>query len=471
MRKARSEADAWASEQFGNAQLGDARRVSRLVRIASRATENPSGKVSDVFLSARELDAAYDFLESDHVSAAGIALAIAQVVAWACTEQEFVWVAVDGSSLKLTDRAHEKDFGRIGTIGAGARGLKVISALAVDRQGAPLGLLAQTWWARPPAAKRSAKEKLRSRRARPDKEKETRYWLETISHACQRLDESGARGWFQLDREADARPILLGLKESGHRFTVRSAWDRVIDGGEYLRASLERQVPVGAYELDVPAGDVRKARRARMVSRYATTKLRLRDRRTNQVTLLDVNAVWVREEGTTPEGDKPLDWLLLTNAPVENADDVLEVVTGYTRRWRIEDFHRTWKSGACDVEKTQLRSSEAVIRWATILAAVAIRVERLKHLARNEPDQPATIELTADEIRVLKALKRQYKKRTERISDDMPTIERATTWIAELGGYTGKSSGGPPGSITITRGLERLRHAVEGVKAMEVAEK
>jgi hypothetical protein len=41
----------------------------------------------------------------------------------------------------------------------------------------------------------------------------------------------------------------------------------------------------------------------------------------------------------------------------------------------------------------------------------------------------------------------------------MPTIAQATLWIAQLGGYTGKSSGGPPGSITIKRGLDRLRPA------------
>ena len=40
----------------------------------------------------------------------------------------------------------------------------------------------------------------------------------------------------------------------------------------------------------------------------------------------------------------------------------------------------------------QLRSPDAVIKWATISSAVAARNERLKHLARNDPDQPATIE-------------------------------------------------------------------------------
>jgi hypothetical protein len=90
---------------------------------------------------------------------------------------------------------------------------------------------------------------------------------------------------------------------------------------------------------------------------------------------------------------------------------------------------------------------------ATLLAAVATRVERLKHLARETPDAPASVELSEAEIQATILLKREYKKRTETIPDSMPTIAQATHWIAQLGGYTGKSSGGPPGSVTIGRGL------------------
>ncbi len=53
----------------------------------------------------------------------------------------------------------------------------------------------------------------------------------------------------------------------------------------------------------------------------------------------------------------------------------------------------------------------------------------------------------------------------------MPTIAEATLWIAEFGGYTGKSSGGPPGSITIGRGLERLLIAAEVLEALHSSRK
>jgi hypothetical protein len=39
----------------------------------------------------------------------------------------------------------------------------------------------------------------------------------------------------------------------------------------------------------------------------------------------------------------------------------------------------------------------------------------------------------------------------------MPTLAQAVTWLAEIGGYMGpRVAGGPPGSITIRRGLEHI---------------
>jgi hypothetical protein len=163
-----------------------------------------------------------------------------------------------------------------------------------------------------------------------------------------------------------------------------------------------------------------------------------------------------------------LDWLLFTSHEVRSLRDAREVIFGYALRWRIESFHKTWKTGACDVEQNQLRSPRSATVWATILAAVAARIERLKLLSRSEPEQPASIELDPYEIRALILLKREMKKRTENIPDSMPTIHDATLWIAELGGYTGRSSGGPPGSITIRRGLESLKPAAKLLRQLDV---
>jgi hypothetical protein len=196
-----------------------------------------------------------------------------------------------------------------------------------------------------------------------------------------------------------------------------------------------------------------------MVLRAKHVTLRLRDKWARKQFDLPMNVVLIQESGKRPDR---VEWLLLTNQPIATLEQVMAIVRGYSMRWRIEEFHKTLKTGACNTEELQLHSSARVIRWATILSAVAARIERLKHLARATPNLPASEELTKAELLALVLLKRRRKKATE-VLPEHPTISDATRWIAELGGYTGKSSGGPPGTITIGRGLERLAIATEAI--------
>ncbi len=164
---------------------------------------------------------------------------------------------------------------------------------------------------------------------------------------------------------------------------------------------------------------------------------------------VSVNAVYVREINRA--GDDRLEWMLLTTHPIRTRRDVLEVVRGYALRWRIEEFHRLWKTGLCCVEDTQLRSRAAIFKWATILASVATRAMRITHLARTTPDVDASTEFSPTELAALIAL-RQPKG----IADDhVPTLAVAVRWIADLGGYTGPWNG-LPGAIVIGRGLYDL---------------
>ena len=90
-----------------------------------------------------------------------------------------------------------------------------------------------------------------------------------------------------------------------------------------------------------------------------------------------------------------------------------------------------------------------------------------KTLARTEPQRPASTELSDYEIKAVCALKRRYGR--VRVAARSLTIGQAVTHIAEIGGYTGKSSGGPPGSTTIGRGLERVQLVAEGMKLADEA--
>jgi hypothetical protein len=449
----------WATIEFGSVDLGDLRRTARLVTMAASACDRPHGRVAAVFESEKEREGAYDFLESAHVAPEEIMAGVASATVQRARGLPFVIVPVDGTSLTLVDRTKKTDFGVVGTHEFAARGIKVVDALGVDPDGVVLGWLGLTFWTRPPEQRLPA-QGTHARRARPIEEKETRYWIQTIEAARAVLDEHQLRGWFQIDREGDSADLLQALAATNHWWTVRSNADRSIEleGGTrgQLRAELERHKPQGEYSLAVSGRAKRSARQARMVVRTARVVLRLRDRRSNRITRFEVTAVWAREEGTTPAGEDAIDWLLFTNHPVSTFEDALLVVRGYSQRWRVEECHRTWKAGACNVEETQLRSFAAVHRWAIVLGAVATRIERLKRLARTQPNEPATLELSQVEIDALILLR--FGTLDGRSA---PSIAEAVLWLAEYGGWAGKYSGKPPGATTIGRGLLHLRPAAK----------
>jgi len=472
---ASAKAVTWAEREFGETRCGDVRRTARLVAIAACACERPAGRVSAVFRTVKEREGAYDLLENDHVGHEALVESMTLSTASRSKGLPFVYVPIDGTSLTLVDHEAEKDFGAVGTNGNGARGVKIIDALAVDPKGTPIGWLALRYWARSSEPGVRPPKGSYARARRPVEEKETWHWIEAIRSAKFKLDAIGVRGWFQIDREGDSRELLLELSQGEHWWTVRSNVDRNILLDQQgvvgrLRKQLASQRIQGRYTLEVSGTSTRRARSANMVVRVATITLRLCDQRTGQVTPLQVTAVWAREARTTPRGEEPIDWLLFTNREVTGFEQAREVIAGYATRWRVEECHKTWKSDGCNVEATQLRSANAAMKWATILAAVAVRIERLKRLARSEPEAPASVELAPLEVHALVLLKRRYRNSKEKIPDD-PTIAQAVLWISQLGGYTGKSSGGPPGALTIRRGLDRLTDAVAMLDALAEAEK
>ncbi len=152
-------------------------------------------------------------------------------------------------------------------------------------------------------------------------------------------------------------------------------------------------------------------------------------------------------------------WRLLTTKPADTLVRARLVISTYARRWRVEEFHRAWKTGACDIENSFLRKPENFYKWATLAAIVAARLERLKFLARAEPDLPALAEYTRDEIDAAILLRRPKGVRR----GATPTLGEMTRWVADLGGYVGKSSGGPPGTVVLRRGWMKIMPVVQAL--------
>jgi len=450
----------WAREQFADASFGDVRRTERAAKMLRRAAERPAGRLTEVFRDEAELQAAYNFVEGG-VRPSALTEAFARsTLRTAAQDDSPLYVVVDGTSLTLVDHTKRKSFGSVGARKWPTRGLKVVDAIGVSSEGVPVGLLDLKFWAR--GAKTTASRWMR-RRA---KQTEVCHWLEVIDRVRARACEAHVRPWFVIDREGDCSDILRAVSQAGASFTVRaSQYNRLCVGPKdrNLRQAMKRRPVAGTHFVDVPARDGRRARTAVLDVSFGQVVLQLGMDHTRRREPFVVNVVWARERGGR-HGQERLDWMLLTNAPLASYEDAIAVLDGYCLRWRVEDFHRTWKRGGCRVEETQLHHRDHVLRWATMLAAVALRIERLKHLARTQPDEPATIELTELEIEALRAHKTAHKKRNEVLPKGVPSIRLAVLWLAQYGGYVGKADASP-GAITIGRGLQRLQPFVDGIKA------
>lgn len=443
------------------------------MRVAASAAMAPAGTVTSVFADDADRQGAYDFLESKHVDPDMLERGVGETLARRCASEERILVPVDGSSLSFVDRTGERGLGAVGTYAAGGVGLKVISALALTTDGVPLGLLRQVFWRRPkqrPTNRRPAKK-------RPIDKKETRHWLDAVTTSAERIAATpGApRITFLVDREGDSAAMLCTLVATKQDFIVRGNWDRTVRDAKderpwKVRALIGYEKSLGSYDVELAGGPGRTARVANVTLRAVDVLVPLKDPTTGKRREVKVSAINAREMTGRPDGEEPLDWLLLTNFRVETFTQARAVVSTYALRWRIEEFHRAWKSGHCNVEDSQLRSEQALRKWALVMAAVASRIERIKLLARTKPDLPADTEFSEIELHALLLLKRRSKKKNETIPDSVPTIKQATLWLAELGGYTGKSSGGPPGTITIARGLAKVRSAADAIAAFLAAD-
>jgi hypothetical protein len=461
----------WAEEEFGTAQLGNKLRTDRLIVITAALLERPHGTVLKAIESPAEREGSYRWLENPNIDMEEVDAARAR----ACLKRMDatggdVIIPIDQTSFSLPDRTGARDFGSVGNRFREVRGVQCLTALPLDSTGTPLGVLGQVFWARsetPGPARIRPNKKERDRRS--PEEKESNYWTDMLSIVFQRLDrlQSSVRPWLQCDRGADFWAAFSLAEQYGYWITVRVYADRkiVLDDGKdsHLMPWMKALPKKATYKVVVPPRDGRPGRKAKLRLRWGHVHVSLGPTEHTR-RLVPLYFVYALEEDPPP-GAEPLSWKLATSFPVKRRADALRVVGNYKLRWRIEELHRTLKSGACNLETSQLESFSAFCRWAMIHTSVAARIERLKFLSRTQPEAPATIEYSREEIDTAIILRHKHttKNKPPYQPGDTPTVSELTYWIASMGGYMGSRTKPMPGTVPLTRGLERLTIAVEAL--------
>jgi Transposase DNA-binding/Transposase Tn5 dimerisation domain len=449
----------WVVEEFGGLDLGDTRREGRVLEVVTQLAGRPGASLPAACGDLAALKATYRLLANAAVSREALLAGHVQATWGRVAAEPVVLVVQDTTDLDCSSHKATVGLGRVGN-GHG-RGLYVHSSLAITPQRLPLGLLGQQVWARPldqPVRTISHKQ-----RAIADKER--MQWL----HGLALLDGAPTQAPTTqvvsvADREADVYALCCAPRPTNVALLIRATQDRLTEqlwpAAAQPARGRRRHYTLRTW-LGTPPGlpqTVAVPRRGPQRPRTAQVRVRW-----DQVTLcppanrpaapqvpVTCWAVWVQEVGA-PVGVEPLDWLLLTTLSVLTDADAQRIVDYYLCRWGIEVWHKVLQSG-CTFEQRQLGSAAGLARALSLYSVVAWWVLYATLLARLTPEIPCTVLLELEEWQTLYCA--IHKTTTPPATP--PTLGQAVRWIAQLGGFLGRTGDGDPGPLLIWQGLGRL---------------
>jgi hypothetical protein len=436
----------WSVREFDGIDLGDARLNRRLLTLAEAFGAHPEAPINQASADWHHTKAAYAFFDNQHALPAEILLPHQQRTLERMAAHPLVLAIQDTTFLNYT---HHPATTGLGPIGAGQRGLLMHSTLALTPQALPLGVLMQQIWARPAIEKGAKRAK-----QRPITDKQSHKWLTALRETIS-LTPSEIRLVTIADREADMFEFLAEADELDAEYVSRAAQDRRLAGEvELLRAHMATQQVVGTVTVEVASRGGRAARVAELRVRVSHLTLQPPQRAADDPGVwlepLEVWALWLHEQAA-PHGVEPLDWLLLTNVPIQSWQDATERIGWYCLRSLIEAWHKILKSG-CTIEDCRLESAERLKPYLTLMGIIAWRLFWLTHINRQLPEASCTSILADHEW---KALYSAIHRRAT-LPASPPTVRQAVRWIAQLGGFLGRKGDGEPGITTIWRGWSRL---------------
>ena len=341
-------------------------------------------------------------------------------------------------------------FGPIGKGGA-TRGVLVHAAIAVDSQGALLGLVDQQVWTRTGGAKQGD-------RTRGFAEKESYRWLATCEAAACRLSQARSIT-LVADAESDIYELFVKRPQAVH-FLVRAARERRLANGQLLSHAIAGLAVSGAITRVIPASPGRKERLAKLEVRFGRVTLKApADLPVATPQTLGLSVLDVRETAA-PEGVTPVHWLLLTSHAIGDIGRAGEIIDLYRGRFLIEQVFRTLKSAGFDIEEAEIENPQAFMTFTGLAVIAAISVMQLVKARGGGSGQVHEDGFDATDKPLLAALSRKLEGKTEKQKNPHPPDDLAfAAWvIARLGGWTGYY--GKPGPAVMRYGLDRF-HAIK----------
>lgn len=454
-------------EEFARAELGDKRLNARLDLLVSALQDAPDRSFPSAMSSDAELEATYRFLSNGRVTLARLIEPHLEATARRAELVQSVLVLHDTTEFRFEGKKHRDGLGKIAGDGQGFFGH---FALVVDGQDrTPIGLGGVTTYSREYRSVHTRDMPASKRDSRPPGE--SARWRELVDDVQRRI--AHVAPVHVMDREADDFAMLSELATDGVRFTIRMNAARRRKGADPSNAG--DMIPLETLLDAAPIVATRAVKLSPRAGKRGGRSERTHPVRDARVATLEIAAKIVdvcppkrscRQpvrlavvrvvETSPPAGEDPVEWMLVTNEPIDTTEQVLRVVDIYRARWTIEEYFKALKTG-CAIERRQLESFHALLAALGIFAPLAVRLVALRSYARHVPDAPATRILSDDELTALRTIGRTRLPAS-------PTAQDALYAIAALGGHLKRN--GEPGWIVLARGFEKLEVAAQVVAAL-----
>lgn len=440
------DAHVWSKEQWGQAQLGDARRNVRAIKIATDLLGRPSSSFPEQCSDWAALKAAYRFFNEEDVSFEALQQPHRSLVIQRARQPGTTLFIQDGSELDYSSR----DL-KLGPIGDHrGQGYCLHTTLAVHLEGdfrQVLGIAHQILWER---QKTRDHETRTEKRRRPN---EADVWSNSVRAIGMPSNECL---WVHIgDRGADIFEFIETCQSYHYEAVIRMAQNRNVsmEGQTGKILELLKQEPSnGSFELTRRGREGKPAVTHQLKLSWVAVEIKPPQYRGKNCQSL--NGTYIRVWEDKAEG---LEWILFSTLPVKDFEQAQEKVQWYSMRWMIEEYHKCLKTG-CVVEKRNFHTSKALQAVIGMLGIIASKLLELKYLVR-EKERLAKENIASD---LMGIISRRYGLESETL-----TLKEYWRCVARLGGFIGRKNDGDPGWQTIWKGWMRLLDKQEALADLQ----
>ena len=445
--------DTWCSKEFSSVKLGDKRLNRRLLKVAGDLLNYPTEPINAVCNNWSDAKAAYRLFDNDKLQAATL-LQVHQGETVKRLEKSdgIIFAIQDTTILNYTHHPKKKGLNKINKnpgFEKPSTGCLLHNTLLMTESGLPIGLLDQKIFQHETGEKTDHKR-------RPITEKQSFRWIESLKTTKSLCPKKTIVTIG--DRESDIFELFVEAEISEAKVLIRATKDRILIKNDQKHQTLwafMRKIPLGKMEtIQLPARRNQPERSANLEVRYAEVILKPPQRypgaKEKPLPPVNMQAIWFYEPHP-PSDTEPLEWMLLTNMPVNSIEDAVKVGQWYRLRWQIECYHRILKSG-CKIEECRLETYERLKKFIRLKSIIAFRLFWLTLVNRVHPEISSNQILEDHEWKALCC--HMTKNRQPPLKP--PSIREAVRMIARLGGFLGRKSDKEPGMTYIWRGWEKL---------------